>query len=418
MSKDLLSLKDFDLSLKMNIADRASAFEAFVKQLDDSKHNSYFITSNSNIGSKISITAPYGGGRRDTVSFISNDYLGLSKNNSTIDAGIDALKKYGTGACAAPIIGGYLDLHQELEGQLAEFVGAEDSLVFSSGFGANEGVLRALLGKNDIALIDSFVHSSTLVGLSTTNVKYIGHNDLEYLEKTLKHVEDKYVTKLVIVDGVYSQDGDIADLPNILAICRKYNAFLMVDDAHGIGYYGANGRGVLEHYDLLGKVDLVTGTLSKAFGCVGGFVAGSKSLIQYLRYYAPNSVFSASLTPQASASALKALSIVKNQPELRAKIWSNVKLFRSEMIRLGVDIGNSQSAIFPIKVKDDGIVKDIAAELLQQGFYVIGICFPAVRAKDARIRASILASHTEEEIRSFARAVSEVLNKYKKKDGN
>lgn len=413
MNNHLLSLKDFDLSIKKNIADRADAFNAFIKQMDNSKHNNYFVKSTSNIGPRISVVKPYTGNVQEAISFISNDYLGLSKNSQTIEAGIEALKKYGTGACAAPIIGGYLDLHNDLESEIADFLGCEDSLVFSSGFGANEGVLRALLGKNDIALIDSFVHSSTLVGLTTTNTKYIGHNDLEYLEKTLKNVEDKYITKLVIVDGVYSQDGDIARIPEILALCRKYNAFLMVDDAHGIGYYGENGKGVLEHYGLLGQVDLVSGTLSKAFGCVGGFVAGSKSIIQYLRYYAPNSVFSASLTPQATASALEALRIIKSQPELRQKIWSNVRLFHSEMKRLGIDIGDTQSAIFPIKVKDDSIVKDIAAELLQNGFYVIGICFPAVRAKDSRIRASILASHTEEEILAFAKAVAEILNKYK-----
>lgn len=413
MKNSLLSLKDFDLSIEMNIADRAEAFKAFIKQMDDYKHNNYFVKSTSNIGHRISVIEPYSGNEREAISFISNDYLGLSTNSQTINAGIEALRKYGTGACAAPIIGGYLDLHNNLEAEMSDFLGCEDALVFSSGFGANEGVLRALLGKNDIALIDSFVHSSTLVGIATTNVKYIGHNDLEYLEKTLKNVKDKYITKLVIVDGVYSQDGDIARIPEILALCRKYNAFLMVDDAHGIGYYGENGKGVLEHYDLLGQVDLVSGTLSKAFGCVGGFVAGSKSLIQYLRYYAPNSVFSASLTPQATASALEALRIIKSQPELRQKIWSNVRLFYSEMKRLGIDIGNTQSAIFPIKVKNDGIVKDIAAELLQKGFYVIGICFPAVRAKDSRIRASILASHTEEEILAFASAVAEILNKYK-----
>ena len=210
---DLLSLKDFSLRTPQNIAERACSFQEFIDQMDGFKHNGYFISSSTNTGSRMLIRMPYTGEVKEVISFVSNDYLGMSRNRDTIAAGISAVEKFGTGVCAAPIIGGLMDLQKELEYELANYVGCEDCLVFSSGFGANEGILRALLGQNDIALTDSFIHSSSLNGLSGTNTKNVGHNNLEYLETTLKNVQGKYKTKLLIIDGVYSQDGDIARLP-------------------------------------------------------------------------------------------------------------------------------------------------------------------------------------------------------------
>lgn len=232
---------------------------------------------------------------------------------------------------------------------------------------------------------------------------------MNYLEKVLKNVRDQYKTKLLIIDGVYSQDGDISQLPEIVELCHKYGAFVMLDDAHGIGTFGPNGRGVSEHYGMLNKVDIVTGTLSKSFGCVGGFAASSRKIVQYLRYYSPHTVFSASPSPQVMMSSLKALEIMKTQPEIRGKLWSNVKLFRSEMARLNIDTCPSVSQIFPVKVRDNKRVKDLSAQLLERGIYAIGICFPAVRDKDARIRINILATHTEKEIKTLSSALEELL---------
>lgn len=406
----LLSLKDFSLATDENMAERADSFQEFVDQMDGYRHNGYFIGSRTNTGSRMTVRMPYTGEYRDVVSFVSNDYLGMSRNSETITAGVSAVEKYGTGVCAAPIIGGLMDLQSELESALAAFTGCEDSLVFSSGFGANEGVLRALLGKNDIALIDSFIHSSSLSGLAGTNTKNIGHNNLDYLETVLRGVRDRYRTKLLIIDGVYSQDGDISLLPQMLELCHRYGAFVMLDDAHGIGTFGPEGRGVADHYGLLGKVDIITGTLSKAFGCVGGFAASSRRIVQYLRYYSPHTVFSASPSPQVMASSLKALEIMKSHPEIREKLWANVRLFRSEMARLGIDTSPSVSQIFPVKIRDNKRVKDLSAQLLEMGIYAIGICYPAVRDKDARIRISILATHTEEEILRLSSALETVLN--------
>jgi glycine C-acetyltransferase len=259
-------------------------------------------------------------------------------------------------------------------------------------------LLRALLGKNDIALIDPFIHTSTLAGLQETNKKKIGHNDLEYLEKVLKEVKDQYQTKLVIIDGVYSQDGDLSSLPEIISLCKAHDAMVMVDDAHGIGVMGANGRGTTEHFQCLGNVDIITGTFSKSFGCVGGFVSASKKLIQYLRFYADSNVFSAALTPQVTASVLKALELIKAQPEIRQKLWDNTNYLRKELIRKGFDIGKSVSPIFPIMVRDNKKVYQIAKMLQEKGIFTIAIVYPAVRTKEARLRVSILSTHKREQL--------------------
>lgn len=240
------SLKDFELSLKKNAIERADDFQQYINQLNEFGCKSYWITSQTGVGSTMTIE----GFDRPVTAFISNDYLGMSQREETKQAGIDAIIKYGTGACAAQVIGGYLDIHQQLEQEIASFVGQEDAILFSSGFGANAGILRALLGQNDIALVDPYIHTSAMAGLKGTNVKRIGHNDLEYLEKTLKETKDQYQTRLVIIDGVYSQDGDLSLLPEIISLCKTHEAMLMLDDAHGIGVMGANGKGTARTFQL------------------------------------------------------------------------------------------------------------------------------------------------------------------------
>ena len=241
------SLKDFELSLKKNAIERADDFQQYINQLNEFGCKSYWITSQTGVGSTMTIEDF----DRPVTAFISNDYLGMSQREETKQAGIDAIIKYGTGACAAQVIGGYLDIHQQLEQEIASFVGQEDAILFSSGFGANAGILRALLGQNDIALVDPYIHTSAMAGLKGTNIKRIGHNDLEYLEKTLKETKDQYQTRLVIIDGVYSQDGDLSLLPEIISLCKTHEAMLMLDDAHGIGVMGANGKGTAEHFNCL-----------------------------------------------------------------------------------------------------------------------------------------------------------------------
>lgn len=404
MNKKYYTLKDFELSLNEDVAERANAFQKYINQLNDFGCKSYWIASQSGIGAKMTIE----GFEQPVAGFISNDYLGMSQREETKRAGIEAIKKYGTGACAAQVIGGYLDIHRQLEQEIAFFVGQEDAILFSSGFGANSGMLRALLGANDIALIDPFIHTSAIAGLKGTNIKRIGHNDLEYLEKTLKEVKDEYQTKLVIIDGVYSQDGDLPKLPEIISICKTNNAMLMLDDAHGIGVMGDNGRGTAEYFDCLGKVDIITGTFSKSFGCVGGFVAASSRLIQYLKFYADSNVFSAAPTPQVTASVLKALELIKNKPEIIKKLWDNTNYLRSQLIGRGFDIGKSVSPIFPIMVRDNKKVYEIAKMLQEKGIFTIAIVYPAVRTKEARLRVSVLATHEKEQLDKLVASLEEI----------
>ncbi len=392
------TLKDFiDLPDK-DIFQSADYFQEFISQLDRDNIRGYGLQSLDGIGSQMTIIDHYSDVPKHTISFVGNDYLGLSKHPAAIHAGIEAMTKYGTGACASPIIGGYLDLHHQLEKEIASFVSCDDALIYSAGFGANCGTLLALLKKKDIALMDLYVHASVIDGLYTTNVKTLKHNDPDYLDCTLESLKDKYLTKLVIVDGVYSQDGDIAPLPEYLDICHKHGAYLMVDDAHGIGVMGNVGRGTIQHFGLEGKVDIVTGTFSKSFGAVGGFVASSYNLIQYLKYYSRSSTFSAAPAPAVAASVLKAIELIDIEPQRRQNLWRNVEYVKERLRNKGFDIGNSESPIIPVMVRDDYKVKKAARLLLESGIYVIPIIYPGVRSKESRLRISILATHTLEDL--------------------
>ncbi len=406
MTEEEYSIKDFSLAMETEIDKRVELFhQLWINQCKRNNHNIYWLKANSDVKARMNILDANEKREKDVISFVANDYLGMSEREETKNAGIEAIRQYGTGVCAAPVIGGYLDIHKKLEEDIADFVGQEDALIFSSGFGANVGVLNCLLGKKDIALIDSFVHTSILDGLKGTNIKNIGHNDLEYLELTLKKVKDEYINKLVIVDGVYSQDGDLGALPEIWYLCKKYGAYLLVDDAHGIGVMGENGRGTLEHFGMLGQVDIITGTFSKAFGAVGGFAAGSKKLIQYFRHYANTTMFSAGVTPQVAASVTKAIEIIKKEPTLRSKLWHNVTYLKTLLDKEGFDYKNTESPIFPIMIRNNYKTKEAAALLLKEGIYTNAICYPAVRNKEARLRIGILANHNKSDIENLVKGL-------------
>lgn len=399
-----LSLKDYEFQMEVDAKTRSEAFQDYINQMRRFETKPYWLMSTSGVGAKMRLD-----GRDEIVSaYISNDYLGMSQRPETIEAGINALRKYGTGACAAQAIGGYLDIHRKLEREIADFVGQEDAILFSSGFGANTGLLRAILGKNDIAYIDSYIHTSATSGLRGANIKHIGHNDLEYLDMILEKENGMYKTRIVIIDGVYSQNGDLSKLPEYINICRKHNCLLMMDDAHGVGVMGKNGRGTAEHFSCLGQVDIITGTFSKSFGCVGGFVAASSNMIEYLRYYADSNVFSAAITPQVTGSVLKALELIRTKPEIREKLWNNVNYLRCRLRNAGFDIGQSESPIFPIMIRDNEKVYKIADMLQKKCIFASGIVYPAVRTKEARIRISILASHDIEQLEQLAAALEEI----------
>ena len=408
MKNKEFTLKDFDLSLNVSADKRAEMFQQYIDQLDAGKCRAWWIEAIGGVKPEMTIKDLYSGEKKEIISFITNDYLGMSQHKAVIQAGIEALSIYGTGACAAPIIGGYTDAHKRLEEDIAAFVGQEDAIVFTSGFGTNIGILNALLGKNDIALVDTFIHASLVEGLHKTNTKNIGHNNMEYLEHTLQQVQNKYTTKMVVIDGLYSQDGDLAMLTDIIKLCRKYGTLLIMDDAHGIGVMGKNGRGTAEYFDVLGEVDIIVGTFSKAFGGVGGYAAASKKMVQYLKHYAKSNIFSTAMPPQVAVSARKVIDVIKAEPEILANLWDNVHYIKKQLTDEGFDIGKSVSPIVPVMVRNDYKVHQAAAALQKEGIYALGITYPAVSKKEARIRLNIQAIHKKTHLDRFVSALCEV----------
>jgi len=409
MKPTLFSLRDFMNREDCSLAERVTLFkENFLDQFEDEKLMNAWTSSVGCVDTQMKIRDKYTNEERTVISFVSNNYLGYSKRKEVIDAGIEFIKSYGCGMGAAACIGGYADIQHELEQKVASFLHCEDAMVFSAGFNANCGPLLVMLRKCDIALVDMYAHSSVFEGLYNTNTKIIKHNDPEYLDKALTIMEDKYKTKMVIVDGIYSQDGDVAPLADLLKVCKKHGALLWVDDAHGIGVIGENGRGAIEQCNVLGKVDFITGTLSKAMGSVGGFIAGSHLFINYLRYHAKTSIFSAASTPQSLASAIKSLELIQKEPELRKKIKDNAIYFRSRLIELGFDTGISETQIVPVKIGDDLKTHRIARAMMERGVYVAAITYPGVKMNDARLRFGIMATHTKEHLDMTINALLEV----------
>ncbi|MDR1730145.1 MAG: aminotransferase class I/II-fold pyridoxal phosphate-dependent enzyme [Prevotellaceae bacterium] len=401
------TLRDFSLdALPTNVLDRAKQFKKWIAESE--VNPVYWIESQNGVKPEMILKNKNTNTTQTFISFISSDYLGMSQHPETIQAGIDALRKYGTGACASPMIGGYLDIHKQLEEEIADFTGQEAAMVFSSGFSANVGVLNALLGKDDIAYIDLQTHRSVLDGLFNTNIKKIGHNNVEYLKFVLEKDRHKYKTSIVIIDGVYSQDGDIAPLSEIIALCKEFNTMIYMDDAHGMGVFGANGRGVAEHFGMLGRIDIITGALSKSFGAVGGYVAASKDIINYLKFYANTSIFSGSPAPQPICSVLKAIELIRTDKNILKKLWDNTYYLRKRLTEESFDIKQTISPIFPIMVRDPYEVAEAVRLLRERNIYVCGVSYPAVTNKEARIRISLSASHEIKHLDTLVDALCEI----------
>jgi glycine C-acetyltransferase len=344
----------------------------------------------------------------EVINLSSYNYLGLSHRTEVREAAIEAIKQYGLGAVGAPVASGTFDVHEKLAKGLAEFKQAEAALLFSSGYAANVGVISALMGPGDLIIADQLAHASIVDGmvLSQAEQQFFKHNDLEDLEERLKKTTGR---RLVVIEGIYSMDGDIAPLPEILALCRKYGARLMVDEAHSEFLMGENGRGASEYFGLLGEIDVNFGTLSKAIGGVGGFVVGSQALIDYLRTYSRSRTFSANIPPVMAAGMCASLAIVVGEPQLREKLWRNVEVFGTALRGAGIDIGASASPIFPIMIRNDAQVFRIAELLQERGVYVVPIRYPAVERGQSRLRAMITSEHTEEQLNRAASTIHQVL---------
>ncbi len=398
MDSTKLSLADFASMEGKDIMERAQIFAEFQEDVRARHHLQYRRVSLSGSAPIMQVIDPYTGEQRDMIYFASNDYLNLTRHPRVIKAGREALEKYGAGAGSVPLLGGTFDLHVQLEQELARFKGCESAMIYTSGFGSNAGTLLSLLQKDDCAILDMLVHASIVEGCMNTNIRSFSHNNMKSLERALKRSQDKYRTRLVIVDGVYSMDGDIAKLDEIVELSHHYGAYVMIDEAHATGVLGENGRGTPEHFHMEGKVDIVAGTLSKAMGSVGGFIATSRPLVELIRYYSRSYIFSTAMTPQTAGSLLEALRVIEEEVELRDQLWENITYFKKGLLTLGFEIGNAETAIFPVIIGDDLVVKEICRRCHEENLYVNPVLYPAVSKKMSRIRMSLMAQHTKEHL--------------------
>lgn len=336
---------------------------------------------------------------RKVLMFGSNSYLGLTNHPKVIEAAVEATKKYGTGCAGSRFLNGTLDLHLELEKELAEFVGKEEAIIYSTGFQVNLGVVSCLTGREDYIICDELDHASIVEGrrLSFSKGLKFKHNDMESLEKVLQGCDSDRV-KLIVVDGVFSMEGDIANLPEITRLAKKYNANVMVDEAHGLGVLGDHGRGTCNHYGLTGDVDLIMGTFSKSLASIGGFIAADSTIINYLRHNSRSYIFSASATPAATAAARAALHIMKTEPERIQHLWDITNYALDSFRTLGFEIGNTSTPIIPLYVRDMEKTFLVTRMLFDEGVFVNPVIPPACSPEDTLIRFSLMATHTKEQI--------------------
>jgi len=329
----------------------------------------------------------------------SNNYLGLFDDDEIKEAVIEVVKKYGSSTCGSRLLNGTYSLHVEVENKLAKFMGKEEALTFSTGFQVNTGVVSAVAGRNDVIIIDRMDHASIMdaVRLSYASVLKYKHNDMGELEATLKRIPDDK-GKLIVVDGVFSMEGDMSNLPEIVKLAKKYKARLMVDDAHGVGVMGKNGRGTCEHYDVLDDVDLIMTTFSKSFASLGGFVVGNSTIIQYIKHVARSLIFSASITPASLGAVLKALEVIQNQPQRRERLWEITRTMNRELTAMGYHTGNTETAIIPVFIRNEEKTFKLWLFLRDFGIFANPVVSPAVPPEDALIRTSFTATHTDEHL--------------------
>jgi glycine C-acetyltransferase len=342
---------------------------------------------------------------KKVINLASNNYLGLTTHPKLREAALDATKKYGVGSGAVRTIAGTMRIHMELEEKIARFKNVEACVVFQSGFTANAGTVSAILGKEDFIISDELNHASIIDGarLSRAKILVFRHKDAAHAEEQLASVKDQPGKKLVISDGVFSMDGDIGPLPGLCEAAEKYGAIMMVDDAHASGVLGRNGRGTIDHFNVHGRVDVQVGTLSKAIGSLGGYVCGSKDLIDFLYHRARPFLFSTSHPPSVAASCIAAFDVLEQEPERIEKLWENTRFFKKELGNIGFNVGGkntpaSETPITAIIVGEGRLAMQFSRELFDEGVMATGIAFPTVAEGKARIRTIITATHTHDQL--------------------
>jgi 8-amino-7-oxononanoate synthase len=348
-------------------------------------------------------------GGREILMFGSNSYLGLTTHPKLKEASKAAIDKYGSGCAGSRFLNGTLDLHIELEEKLADFVGKEGALVFSTGFQVNLGVLSSIPGRHDYIIMDELDHACIIDGsrLSFAKVLKYRHNDMASLEKILSKTEPTSL-KIIAVDGVFSMEGDLAKLPEICALAKKYQASIFVDDAHGLGVMGDQGRGTASHFGVTDQVDMIMGTFSKSLASIGGFIAADKDTINFLKHNARSLIFSASIAPANAASVIAALDLMKEEPERIDKLWSNTHYAMDGLRNAGFDIGHTVTPIIPIYVRDDFKTFKLTKRLLEEGIFVNPVVSPAVPSSSSLIRYSLMSSHTHEQIQESIDKITKI----------
>jgi len=348
---------------------------------------------------------------KDLLMFGSNSYLGLTTHPKVMEASIEAIKKYGSSCSGSRFLNGTTDLHVELEDRLAKFIGKEEVLVFSTGFQVNLGTIPTVATQGDTILIDRLSHASIYEGsrISDASTTIFRHNDMASLERKLQKLGDQNL-RLIIVDGVFSMEGNIAKLPEIVDLAKKYDAVVLCDDAHAVGVMGENGRGTANHFGLTDEVDLIGGTFSKSFASLGGYMAGDRETMQYIKHHSRSLIFSASMTPASTAATLAALDIMESDDSLRLKLWENTNYSLARFRDLGFDIGDTETPIIPVYIRDNEKTYKMTARLFEEGVFVNPVVAPAVAPADSLFRFSLMATHTTEQIDKAIDLIVKVAN--------
>jgi glycine C-acetyltransferase len=350
---------------------------------------------------------------REVINLSSNNYLGLTTHPKLKQRALEAIEKWGVGSGAVRTIAGTMSLHMALEEKIAKFKRVEASVVFQSGFTANAGTVQAILGREDIIISDELNHASIIDGcrLSRAAIKVFPHKDVEACEKILKEIQNHSGRKLLITDGVFSMDGDIAPLPALVGLAEKYGCIMMIDDAHASGVLGRNGRGTVDHFNLHGRVDIQVGTLSKAIGALGGYVCATRDTIEYLYHRARPFLFSTSHPPSVAASCLAAFEVLEDEPQLTEKLWTNTRSFKAGLQKLGFNTGMSETPITPVIVGDAALAHEFSRQLFAEGVFAQSLGFPTVPKGKARIRTIVTATHSEAELSQALQILEKVAKK-------
>ena len=350
---------------------------------------------------------------KKVLMFGSNCYTGLVNDPRIKEAAIAATRKYGTGCAGSPFLNGTLDLHKQLEARIAEYIGKEDVMIYSTGFEVNLGVVSTLTGREDYILWDEQDHASIIEGrrLSFSQSLKYKHNDMASLEKQLQKCDPDKV-KLIVTDSVFSMEGDVADVKTITELAKKYNASVMVDEAHGIGVFGPGGRGVCHDQGVAKDVDLIMGTFSKSFASLGGFIATDKEITNYLRHHSRSYIFTASITPASTAAALAAIDIMEKEPERQQALWDVTNYALDGFRKMGAEIGHTSTPIIPLYIRDNFKTFAVTRDLLDEGIFVNPLFSPAVAPQDTLIRFSLMATHTKEQVTTALEKIEKVFKKH------